>query len=502
MNFRWQAWPDEGGMMPITRLIIIALLLFGSALLANDPWQDYLKRLKETNSEQEQLAILREAAPKLTDVNSLRMLQDIWRRSDPEGCKAFFKDQYLKNPKSAEYHYLYLRSDEGIATQKAQIELCKKHPRFYWGYRMLAANLFSEKLVEGTDKELLKREKKRFKYLEKGLKRFPEDGFLNMVQFFRYRLAGDLDKADKYLLRINDSSLLQQYFQPIQSYFVENNKYDAYGVLATKMVSSHLQAGEIEAADSLAIWNSYMVSAWEEGKQIDKLEVFFKSAPEFQIHPWFIRSYENLLRSKQAYSDLTQNLIQRYEKELISYPEMKDAYPELEDNKEFAQLLQKAAKEWENSLPARQEEALKNRLDKPAPLWELPDAEGTIHKLEDLKGMVLVLDFWATWCGPCRKAMPALDKWMKHEMSKGVQVFSINIFDKGNKDKAITFFKENGYHMQLLFAEDTLAQEYEFNSIPYICVIDKKGNLAYTQLGFSPDLEEKLSIWTQALLKE
>jgi len=483
-------------------LMIVAMLILGSGLWADDPWQDYLTRMQESKSDQEQITLIQETIPKISDINNLRMLQDAWKRRDPESCKAFFKDQYLSNPKSAEHHYLYLRSDDSVATVKAQIELCKKHPEFYWGYRMLSANLFAEKLADAKDKAVLKQEKKRLKYLDKGLKHFPEDGFLNLVQSFRYKLAGDPAKADKYLLRINDSSILQQYFQPIQNYYVSNDKYDVYGVLAARMVANHIQQGEIETLDSLQTWYSYMVSAWEEGKQTEKLEEFFKANPDYQTHPWFTRSYENLLKAKQAYPELAQNLAKRYEKELISYPELKDGYPELQEDKDYAMLLEKAAKEWETSLPARKEEALKGRLDKLAPNWELPDAEGKLTKLEDLKGMVLVLDFWATWCGPCRKAMPALDKWMKHGMSKGVQVFSINIFDKGNKDKAIEFFKENGYHMQLLFAEDTLAKEYEFNSIPYICVIDKEGKLAYTQLGFSPDLEEKLSFWTQALLSE
>jgi len=151
----------------------------------------------------------------------------------------------------------------------------QKTPGILLGLSMLSANLFAEKLADAKDKAVLKQEKKRLKYLDKGLKHFPEDGFLNLVQSFRYKLAGDPAKADKYLLRINDSSILQQYFQPIQNYYVSNDKYDVYGVLAARMVANHIQQGEIETLDSLQTWYSYMVSAWEEGKQTEKLEEFF-----------------------------------------------------------------------------------------------------------------------------------------------------------------------------------------------------------------------------------
>jgi len=115
--------------------MIVAMLILGSGLWADDPWQDYLTRMQESKSDQEQITLIQETIPKISDINNLRMLQDAWKRRDPESCKAFFKDQYLSNPKSAEHHYLYLRSDDSVATVKAQIELCKKHPEFYWGYR-------------------------------------------------------------------------------------------------------------------------------------------------------------------------------------------------------------------------------------------------------------------------------------------------------------------------------------------------------------------------------
>ena len=86
-------------------LMIVAMLILGSGLWADDPWQDYLTRMQESKSDQEQITLIQETIPKISDINNLRMLQDAWKRRDPESCKAFFKDQYLSNPKSAEHHY-------------------------------------------------------------------------------------------------------------------------------------------------------------------------------------------------------------------------------------------------------------------------------------------------------------------------------------------------------------------------------------------------------------
>jgi len=97
--------------------------------------------------------------------------------------------------------------------------------------------------------------------------------------------------------------------------------------------------------------------------------------------------------------------------------------------------------------------------------------------------------------------IPNLDAWMKEEMPKNVEVFSVNVFEQ-NPESAKEYFQEKKFRLKLLIGNDEIASAYGVNSIPYICVIDKTGKIAYDQLGFTYDLEDNLSIWVEALTKE
>ncbi len=489
-------------MNRIKGLLIAAMLILGLGQLLAAPMQDFMQRFQDAQSNPEKTALIREYLPKAADIDELRLLQSYWLNLQPDSCRAYFKDLHAKTPKSPENHYLYLRADKQAATVAEQVKLCKKHPKFYWGYRFLVANLLSDTLLTAIDPKVLKLEKTRIKYLDKGLKRFPADSYLQVAEMVRQNLAANLPKAAQALGRISDSDVIQMYFDPIFEFTTKNSQYDAYGRMVANILHENILTGELAQEDSLAAWYESMAFIWLNGNQQAKLEQIFIDHPDFALAPNFADYYEQILEGKEAYPELADHLQQFYAQGGIDYPTLKDKFGDYAERKEFQELFAKAKTDWENSTSTRRDEALKDRLDQPAPLWDLPDPAGNIISLAKLKGMVIVLDFWASWCNPCRKAMPALDNWMKHEMSKGVQVFSINIFDAKSRDKALSFFKENGFHMTLLFAEDSLAKEYGFNSIPYICVIDKKGNLAYTQLGYTPQLEENLSFWTKALLQE
>ena len=90
-------------------------------------------------------------------------------------------------------------------------------------------------------------------------------------------------------------------------------------------------------------------------------------------------------------------------------------------------LIAKVQTNWDNGKDDRKKDALAEKVSEPAPLWELEDVNDEIVKLADLKGNIIILDFWATWCGPCRMAMPVLDEFVKNRAAENVKVYSINV---------------------------------------------------------------------------
>ncbi|OGU60304.1 MAG: hypothetical protein A2X64_03675 [Ignavibacteria bacterium GWF2_33_9] len=125
-----------------------------------------------------------------------------------------------------------------------------------------------------------------------------------------------------------------------------------------------------------------------------------------------------------------------------------------------------------------------------APDWALLDANGNKVSLNSLKGKVVVLDFWATWCNPCKIVMPTIQKIHDKYKSKNVLVYGVNTWEKSDASK---FMKENKYTYGLLLKGDKVAENYKVTGIPSLYVIDKNGKIILAEVGVQGDLEQKLA---------
>ncbi len=124
-----------------------------------------------------------------------------------------------------------------------------------------------------------------------------------------------------------------------------------------------------------------------------------------------------------------------------------------------------------------------------APDWILSDPLENQYSLRDFKGKIVVIDFWATWCLPCVKKMPEIQKIHEQFKDKGVRVFGINIWDQGDP---IKIMHESGYTYHLLLKGDGIAKEYGINGIPTLYVIGKDGKIIFNEVGFKEDLYERV----------
>lgn len=144
--------------------------------------------------------------------------------------------------------------------------------------------------------------------------------------------------------------------------------------------------------------------------------------------------------------------------------------------------------------------AAKDKLFKPGTLAqeiEMPDTSGNMIKLSDLRGKVVLIDFWASWCGPCRRENPNVVKAYNKYNADGFEVFSVSLDKKGAKAKWIAAIKKDGliwpYHVSSLTGFSTkAAQDYAVNSIPFTVLIDQEGKVIKTNLR-GAQLEAELS---------
>jgi thiol-disulfide isomerase/thioredoxin len=118
--------------------------------------------------------------------------------------------------------------------------------------------------------------------------------------------------------------------------------------------------------------------------------------------------------------------------------------------------------------------------------FTLRDLLGKTHTLARLKGKVVLLDFWATWCGPCRLTMPRVAKIHQEYKGKGVEVFSINVGEPAARAGA--YIKKNGYAFTTLLDTDTqVATHYKVTGIPTLVVIDRNGTISSYLVGAHPE---------------
>ena len=112
--------------------------------------------------------------------------------------------------------------------------------------------------------------------------------------------------------------------------------------------------------------------------------------------------------------------------------------------------------------------------------------DGKEVTLASLKGKVVLLDFWATWCGPCKAAMPTIQKISEDYKSKDVVVLGVNTFEQ-KPDAAKDYLAKKKFTYGCLLKGDELAKAYGVTGIPTLVIIGKDGKVASTEVGMSDE---------------
>jgi thiol-disulfide isomerase/thioredoxin len=122
-------------------------------------------------------------------------------------------------------------------------------------------------------------------------------------------------------------------------------------------------------------------------------------------------------------------------------------------------------------------------VGKAAPDFTLKTLDGTSDlSLKDFRGNVVVIDFWASWCAPCRRSLPELASLE----SKNVKVLAVNIDDV--RQNGIEFLKRNRITLRALYdGEKRVASRYDVPAMPSALIIDKQGVVRYLHIGYGAD---------------
>ena len=137
----------------------------------------------------------------------------------------------------------------------------------------------------------------------------------------------------------------------------------------------------------------------------------------------------------------------------------------------------------------------------PAPAFQLPAASGGAVGLADLKGQVVLINFWASWCGPCRQEMPVLEQLYRKYKPAGFTLLGVNVEPKSGD--AVNFLKSTPVSFPILFdTESKVSNLYEVSGMPSTVIVDRHGNVRYIHHGYKPGDESQYLDQIRALTRE
>lgn len=141
------------------------------------------------------------------------------------------------------------------------------------------------------------------------------------------------------------------------------------------------------------------------------------------------------------------------------------------------------------------------RRGQAAPPFKAIAISGQPVSLESFRGRVLILDFFATWCQPCRFSIPHLVEMNKKYNKQGLQVLGLSVDEQGERTVS-AFISDQHINYPVALAGDALLADYGVRAVPVMYLIDKKGNVAEVYRGYNDDIERSIEQQVKKMLTE
>lgn len=135
-----------------------------------------------------------------------------------------------------------------------------------------------------------------------------------------------------------------------------------------------------------------------------------------------------------------------------------------------------------------------------APAFTLSTLDGRTLSLDDLKGKVVLVEFWATWCPPCRESIPELEALYRDFFGKDFEIVGISLDDPDSKEDVKRFVKEYGMTYPVAIDDGKVSKAYGVISIPTLFILDRDHKIVKHYFGYTTGLKESIAAEIKRLL--
>jgi len=133
--------------------------------------------------------------------------------------------------------------------------------------------------------------------------------------------------------------------------------------------------------------------------------------------------------------------------------------------------------------------------------FTLKSTSGENIRLSEYRGQVVLINFWASWCGPCRQEMPELDALHKKYQDLGFTVFGVNV--EQNKQQVERVLREIPVSFPILFdQENEVSELYDVDAMPVTVLVDRNGDIRFGHRGYKPGYEKVYEQQIRSLVRE
>lgn len=305
----------------------------------------------------------------------------------------------------------------------------------------------------------------------------------------KFSLDTTIAIRDYFFLRLENGQMLNLVISPGDKFSVHGNSADL------------LHTSKITGSSNSFLLNQFLIQYQSFKSVEDSLKLVLKSNPQLQdevnayfspIAQRFYTYRNNFVNGNQtspaiigALGTVDQNTEWEAYKQLVTM--LNASFGDSPTVQNLVRYVMQKDAQMTQMAAANAAKAELFKTGNTVPEISMPDSTGAIRNLSDLKGKVVLIDFWASWCGPCRKENPNVVRAYQNYNKDGFEVFSVSLDKTGAYDKWVAAIKKDGLiwpnHVCAFEGFSTqAARDYAVNSIPFTVLIDREGKVIATNL--------------------